>query len=248
MPLLPLVAMTLSPAMARSAMTIPAEYVGRTILNKPAVEEKVVALTFDDGPSPFTTPKVLDALEKHQAKATFFIVGQMVRHREKILERIVADGNAIGNHTHRHAYHPDEATAKDELRFCNQAIYRVVGFYPTLFRPPGGVQDSWTARLAKSEGMASIIWTGSSADTATTSPEVVYKNVIAAARPGAIILMHDVKEHTAAAVPAILDKLQKEGYRCVTVPEMLRIWDAAHRKAEAAKLAMKDKAAGRTSG
>ena len=87
--------------------------------------------------------------------------------------------------------------------------------------------DSWTAKLARAEGLPSIIWTGSSADTATRDPGVVYRNVASAAHPGAIILMHDVKPHTASAVPAILATLSKRGYRFVTVPEMLRIWATA---------------------
>ncbi|MBS1723831.1 MAG: polysaccharide deacetylase family protein [Armatimonadetes bacterium] len=230
----------------QTAMKVPVMFAGRTVLNKPAMTEKVVALTFDDGPSPFTTPTVLDSLKKHHAKATFFLVGQMIHRREYLLRRMMAEGHVIGNHSWSHPYHPDPAKAKDEVRRTNQAIHQVTGFYPAVFRPPGGIMDSWTARLAKAQGLPSVIWTGSSADTATTSSAVVYRNVVAAAHPGAIILMHDVKSHTAAAVPAILATLEKKGYRFVTVPEMLRIWQAAKKKAADQQVAAKVPSTGST--
>ena len=222
-------------------MRIPAAYVGKTILNNPKVDERVVALTFDDGPSPYTTPAVLDALKKYKAKATFFVVGQMVSHRESLLKRMVDEGHVVGNHSFSHPYHPPEAKAKYELKLTNQLIYKAIGAYPTLFRPPGGVMDSWTAKIAKANGLASVIWTGSSADTATKDPNVVYNNVVAAAHPGAIILMHDVKPHTAAAVPRILATLAKKGYKFVTVPQMLDIWEKAVEKAKLGELATKVK-------
>lgn len=205
------------------------------MLNNPHMEQKVVALTFDDGPSYLTTPSVLAALKKNKAKATFFVVGQMASKQGKLLRQMVKDGHIVGNHSFSHPYHPDEKKASYELKLTNRIIHNAIGVFPTIFRPPGGVMDSWTARIAKSQGMASVIWTGSSADTSTKSSAVVYKNVIAATHPGAIILMHDVKPHTAAAVPAILATLKKKGYRFVTVPEMLRLWDEAARKAAIAK-------------
>ena len=206
---------------------VPESYIGRTVLNKPSFTRKVVALTFDDGPSYLTTPSVLAALKKYHAKATFFIVGQMASKQGKLLRQMVHEGHIIGNHSFSHPYHPSQNKAAYELKLTNQIIFNAIGQYPTIFRPPGGIRDSWTARLAKAQGMASIIWTGSSADTVVFDSNSVYRNVIAATHPGAIILMHDVKYHTAAAVPSILKTLKKLGYECVTVPEMLRIWDAA---------------------
>lgn len=216
---------------------VPAAYVGKTILNKPKVQEKVIALTFDDGPSPWTTPSVLSALRKYHAKATFFVVGQMASHNKKLMRQIDKEGHVIGNHSFSHPYHPDQQKAAYELSLTNKIIFDAIGKYPALFRPPGGIMDSWTARIAKSKGMASVIWTGSSGDTATQSSAVVYSNVVASAHPGAIILMHDVKSHTAAAVPAILKTLKKNGYRFVTVPEMLNIWEKA-REAETQKISV----------
>lgn len=226
-------------ASMQSAMRVPVMFAGHTVLNNPPVVEKVVALTFDDGPSPYTTPGVLDSLKKHHARATFFLVGQMIHKREYLLRRMIGEGHVIGNHTWTHSYHPDPEKALLEVKRTNKLVYDVTGFFPAVFRPPGGIMDSWTARIAKSQGLPSVIWTGSSADTATTNSSVVYRNVVAAAHPGAIILMHDVKPHTAEAVPAILATLQKRGYRFVTVPEMLRIWEEARKKAADTQVALK---------
>ena len=228
-----------------SSTKVPAVFVGKTVLNKPRMTQKVVALTFDDGPSSLTTPSVLAALKKYNAKATFFIVGQMASKQGKLLRQMVKDGHVVGNHSFSHPYRPSQEKAAYELKLTNQIIHRAIGQYPSVFRPPGGVMDSWTARLAKAQGMASVIWTGSSADTVVSDSNSVYRNVIAATHPGAIILMHDVKYHTAAAVPSILKTLKKMGYKCVTVPEMLRLWDdvkqAQQKKTSIAQKTAKDK-------
>lgn len=218
---------------------IPAAFVGRSVINNPTISEKVIALTFDDGPSPLTTPRVLAALKKYKASSTFFIVGGMAKNRAKILRQMVREGHVVGNHTYSHPYHPDKEKAAIEIKTTNQVIHAAIGVYPTIFRPPGGFMDSWTARLSKASGLASVFWTGSSGDTATKSEDVVYSNVIRSAHPGAIILMHDVKEHTTRAVPRILKTLKKNGYRFVTVPEMLNIWEksreASNKKLVAAR-------------
>lgn len=231
--------MTLMSSAPVSNIKVPASYVGKSVINNPPVRKKVVALTFDDGPSPYTTPRVLAALKKYKARSTFFVVGQMASHKDAMLRQMIKEGHVIGNHSFSHPYHPDKNKAAYELKLTNEIIKKATGKNPIIFRPPGGVIDSWTARLAKAQGMASIIWTGSSADTATKSPQVVYDNVIAAAHPGAIILMHDVKEHTAQAVPRILATLVKKGYKFVTVPEMLHIWDEARKEVSQKDLAKK---------
>lgn len=231
-------AATAAIASANLAEFVPTVYAGKTVLNKPLhMTEKVVALTFDDGPSPYTTPRVLAALKKYKAPSTFFVVGRMIKGREKLLKQMERDGHVIANHSFSHSYRPDKAKAEEEIKKTNMEVFRVIGRYPKLYRPPGGIMDSWTARLAKSRGMPSVIWTGSSADTVVSDAGSVASHVLAAARPGAIILLHDVKEHTAQAVPSILKTLKKRGYRCVTVPQMLQIWEEANKKAQSARVA-----------
>lgn len=219
---------TTPPAIDKKAWDFPAEYIGKTVLNKPhGMTEKVVALTFDDGPSPYTTPFVLDSLRKHKAKATFFVVGYMVRHREGILRRIVNEGHVIGNHSLSHKANPPKSVASWEISKTNALIKEVIGRSPNLYRPPYGIRTAQTTLYAKGKGMPIVLWTGSSADTATKDSAKVYRNVMAAVQPGAVILLHDIQPHTAEAVPKILASLAKKGYRCVTVPEMLTAWKRA---------------------
>lgn len=227
--------------MPKVSTMVPTDFRGKTVHSGPSVGEKVIALTFDDGPSPFTTPQVLATLKRYHAQATFFVVGEMVKGREKLLRRMVADGHVIGNHTFSHAYHPSAEKAAIEIHNTNLAVFKATGKFPVVFRPPGGFADSWTAKLAKSQGMPSVIWTGDSGDCRTQSSDAVYRNVIAQSRPGATILMHDIKPWTTAAVPRIMSTLAAKGYRFITVPEMLQVWQRARREAADLRLAANSK-------
>lgn len=211
------------------AGTLP--YRGKVVLNIPRkFAEKVVALTFDDGPSSVTTPIVLDALKNAGAHATFFLMGERIHGNEALLRRMVNEGHEIGNHTWSHQSKPKEDIAGAEVDKTTAAIKAVIGTSPLLFRPPYGIVQNATTRVARSQGFPLILWTGSAADTATSVPDKVRKNVVMYAKPGAIILMHDVKAHTAKAVPEILRQIKTKGLKFTTVSEMLRKWDAQKNK------------------
>jgi peptidoglycan/xylan/chitin deacetylase (PgdA/CDA1 family) len=223
---------------------VPARYLGKVVLNKPkGIKEKVIALTFDDGPSPWTTVPILDSLKKNNAKATFFVVGVMVPKREEILRRMLREGHTIGNHTNTHPMRPSAGVGKPEIEIADAKIKKAIGYTPNIFRPPYGLWRNSTAVYSRRMGVPSIQWTGTSADTARhASVQSVINNTMHYVAPGGIILLHDVKPHTAKAVPAILARLKKMGYRCVTVHEMLEIWDrqfAANEAATAAKRSLK---------
>jgi peptidoglycan/xylan/chitin deacetylase (PgdA/CDA1 family) len=205
----------------------PKRYAGKTIMNPPkGFSEKVLALTFDDGPSPFTTPKILDSLKKRKLRATFFLVGQMIQRREKIVQRIIAEGHDVGNHTNSHPMWPNPAKAEQELDLPAKRIKDAIGFTPHVFRPPYGNLKASTTALARKRMMPIIYWTGTGSDTATHDPARVAKSAIASIRPGAIILMHDIQPHTMRAVPTILDAMVKKGYELVTVTELLKKYEA----------------------
>lgn len=209
-----------------SSNNFPKRYQAKTVMNPPkGFSEKVIALTFDDGPSPFTTPKILDSLKRRNMKATFFLVGQMVQHREKIVQRIVAEGHDLANHTNSHSMWPNAAKAAMELDLPAKRIKDAVGFTPQLFRPPYGNLKATTTALARKRMMPIIYWTGTGGDTATHSPQRVANAAIAGIRPGAIILLHDIQPHTMRAVPAILDAAKKKGFTLVTVSELLRKYE-----------------------
>jgi peptidoglycan/xylan/chitin deacetylase (PgdA/CDA1 family) len=189
--------------------------------------EKLIALTFDDGPDAWNTPRILSALAEHKAHATFFVLGSQAKRHPDLLRRIAAGGNVIGNHSYSHPARGSAAQAQRELDDTEKIILKAVGRKPTCFRPPYGITGNSLARLARRRGYAVITWTISAADTRPIGPAAIANNIIHTPDPGDIALMHDGPGHraTAEAVPAILDQLKKAGYRFVTVPELLRAWE-----------------------
>ena len=209
--------------------TVPAKYQAKTIYKaEPSNKEKVIALTIDDGPWPKTTAEMLDILKQNQVKATFFWVGSALQENPEIGKRVVAEGHAIGNHTWHHWYRKmDEATAKSEIEKTNELIYQTTGVKTSFFRPPGGYLNNGLATYAKSQQNSIVMWSVTSADTDPRAKyQVFVKNVLRDAKPGAIVLMHDGggnRERTVKALPAIISGLKQQGYRFVTVPELLEM-------------------------
>ena len=209
--------------------TVPAKYQAKTVYKvAPSNKEKVIALTIDDGPWPKTTAKMLDILKQNHVKATFFWVGTALQENPEIGKRVVAEGHAIGNHTWHHWYRKmDQATAKSEIEKTNELIYQTTGVKTSFFRPPGGYLNNGLAAYAKSQKNSVVMWSVTSADTDPRAKyQVFVKNVIRDAKPGAIVLMHDGggnRERTVKALPEIISGLKQQGYRFVTVPELLEM-------------------------
>lgn len=209
--------------------SLPATFQGKVIDHvQPSNNEKVIALTIDDGPWPNTTLQMLDILKQNDVKATFFWVGQALQANPEIAKRVVAEGHAIGNHTWHHWYRRmDQATAKSEIERTNELIYKTTGVKTTLFRPPGGVLNNGLAAYAKSQKYAVVMWSQTSADTDPRAKSQVFvKNVLRDAKPGSIVLMHDGggdRQRTVQALPEIISKLKQQGYRFVTVPELMEM-------------------------
>jgi peptidoglycan/xylan/chitin deacetylase (PgdA/CDA1 family) len=187
--------------------------------------DKVIALTFDDGPSPQNTLRVLEILKKNDIKATFFWVGQQLQAYPKIAQQVVTEGHAIGNHTWHHSYrHMDERTAAGELDDTADLIYKTTGVTTTIFRPPGGILDNGVADYAKKKNYAIVMWSNDPMDYRPLPAQKLVNNVIRKAKPGGIVLMHDGGGRHAAtveALPQIIAKLKELGYKFVTVPELL---------------------------
>ncbi len=191
--------------------------------------KKVVALTFDDGPWPKSTPAVLDILKKNNIKATFFVIGQMLKDRPELGKRIVAEGHIIGNHTWHHWYRkltPQEATF--EIDATSDLIYKETGIKTTIFRPPGGVLTNGVVTYAKSKDYGIILWSADTEDYTRPSSAVIASRAEKETKPGGIVLMHDGggdRSHTVEALPEIISYFKKEGYSFVTIPELLQMED-----------------------
>ena len=217
------------PTVGFSNWSVPKRYHARLIASRARrFSEKVIALTFDDGPDPVVTPRVLSTLAKFRAKATFFVLGRNVHRYPALLKRTALAGHAIGNHSYTHPAHPAEASAIWELAQTEKAAKGVLGKHLPIFRPPYGITSNRLTKNALKFGYSVITWTLSSADTGTRDSNVIAYNILAHPKPGDIVLFHDGYGHapTALALPRILKVLRKRGFTFVTVPELLRRWNS----------------------
>ncbi len=185
---------------------------------------KCVALTFDDGPGPYTG-KLLDALKRERARATFFLVGSNAMAQPALVRRMSAEGHLVGNHSWAHRDLSKQASSKiaDSLTKTNSAVSAAIGQTPTLVRPPYGAVSERLRDVAREMGLALVNWDVDTKDQiggrAGESGDIA-DLAVRAAHPGAIILMHDIHRETVAAVPDILKRLRGKGYSFVTVPEL----------------------------
>ncbi|MGV9304623.1 MULTISPECIES: polysaccharide deacetylase family protein [unclassified Nonomuraea] len=184
---------------------------------------KCLALTFDDGPGA-ATGTLLTTLRKSGVKATFFLMGKHVEERPALVKRMAAEGHEIGNHTWSHPSLPtlfdEEITT--ELKATQDAVAQVTGRAPRLFRPPYGQTDDRVAALAGDEGMAQVLWTGTTLDWKLRDEKKIRAVVLKLARRDGVILMHDVVPQTVRVMPALVKELKKRGYHLVTVSALLQ--------------------------
>lgn len=178
----------------------------------PKSGDKTIYLTFDDGPGP-DTQRVLDVLKANDIKATFFIIGKMIRTREDDLKRVYDEGHYVGDHTWDHA-NLATLNASQIDRQLNKAAVAIGPNMGPCFRPPYGALDTEARKLAQSYGMTPILWTRDTNDWKKASKDQIY-NVLMGSKPGDVILMHDGggdRDNTVAALAEALPKLKEKGY------------------------------------
>ena len=191
--------------------------------------DRVVALTFDDGPDPRFTPQVLRILRQYNVHATFFLVGRQVRKCPRLAAAVVAEGHVIGNHTFTHPYleRKNRREVAQELQACDASLKSAVHLRTHLFRPPRGNWNPTIFREALKDGEHIILWTVAVEHHDAPTPRAMADRALGLIRPGGILLMHDgatrSRQTTVEALPLLLDGLKKRGYRCVTVPDLLHI-------------------------
>jgi peptidoglycan/xylan/chitin deacetylase (PgdA/CDA1 family) len=180
---------------------------------------KRIALTFDDGPSAYT-PRVLRALRRHEAHATFFVIGSQIEGREDVLRRMVRDGHEIGNHSMLHSAGPSAADLADSSRL----IEDVTGFRPCHFRPPEGHVDDALMTRAGQLGMTTVLWSVDTGDWASQEPGAILSRALSAVGPGSIVLLHDGggdRSGTAGVASELIDELSERDFELVTVTDLL---------------------------
>jgi peptidoglycan/xylan/chitin deacetylase (PgdA/CDA1 family) len=200
-----------------------------------------VALTFDDGPGPYT-PAVLRVLRRLHAPATFFGVGFMERWFSHSTVQEVANGHVIGDHTatHRHMGLLSPAEQRNEVLQQADAVGREGAPFPRLFRPPFGSFNASTLALLRGVRMLMVLWSVDTADYRRPGSRAIVDRALAGARPGAIILLHDAggdRSQTVAALPLVIRGLRHRHLRLVTVPRLVLDDPPPHGQALPARLA-----------
>ncbi|WP_433174404.1 polysaccharide deacetylase family protein [Actinoallomurus sp. CA-150999] len=182
---------------------------------------KCIALTFDDGPGPYTA-KLLDMLAARHVKVTFFLIGGNIRGREALVRRELAEGHAIGDHSWSHPQLSamSDGAVRSELARTLGEIRRATGGGTPLMRPPYGATNRRVAAVTRHMGMAQILWSVDTNDWLDRNSAIVAHRAVSWAHPGDIILMHDIHPTTVNAVPKILVGLARRGFTFVTVPEL----------------------------
>jgi peptidoglycan-N-acetylglucosamine deacetylase len=184
-----------------------------------------IALTFDDGPGPYT-PGVLNVLEREHVPATFFVIGEELRYFSASTVREIHDGFVIGDHTETHPMMAQLSKHDQHEELFEQAarIELLGGRRPRLFRPPYGSFDMTTFHLLHQMHMLMVLWSVDTDDYQQPGVAVIVHNALEGAKPGAIILMHDAggdRSQTIEALPSIIRELRKRGFHLVTVPQLL---------------------------
>lgn len=195
-------------------------------------QDKIVALTFDDGPHPVYTPQILDILDRYQAKATFFMIGNRMEKYPEIVKEVSARGHLIANHTYTHPSNlraESQENIKQEVARCQQTMERLSGQDTYLFRPPRGILNREIIEMLHKHGYTVVLWSISADHHDAPTPEMMAARVIKHIHPGEIILVHDgrtdLRWKDVEATRLIVKNLSEQGYRFVTLealaPHML---------------------------
>jgi peptidoglycan/xylan/chitin deacetylase (PgdA/CDA1 family) len=188
------------------------------------VQGPFIAMTFDDGPVPANTPRLLDMLSARGIKATFFTVGKNVQAYPNIVRRIIADGHEIANHTWTHPWlsKMSDQGVRAELQRSHEALKTIAGVTPRMYRPPFGAITARQKQWIMSEfGYPTILWSVDPEDWRTRNATMTHNRIVSQTRPGAIILVHDIHASSIDAMPSTLDDLLAKGFRFVTVSQLI---------------------------
>ena len=191
-------------------------------------DEKVVALTFDDGPHPKYTQQILDLLEQYEAKGTFFIVGQLAEGSPEVVRRMFEDGHEIANHTYTHPSTKSPLKIMEEIKKTNDVIYSITGITPNLFRPVEGIYTDEIVDEVVKNGYKIVMWSWHQDTEDWKDPGVdkIVNKVLNGMDKGDVVLFHDGggnREQTVKALGKILPELKKQGYRFITISEMINL-------------------------
>lgn len=215
--------------LAHAAWTPSCPWFGQVDTRAPTTR-RAVALTFDDGPDPDVTPRVLDALDALDVRATFFVIGERAQRHPELMRRIVAEGHLVANHSWEHAALPfcASSTIRADLERTQDAIELACGVRPAWFRPPYGLRDPRVLSAARELGMRTSLWSVSPRDWQDPGVDAVVERTLSVIEPGDIVLLHDGSAgragghpDTAQALPRLVQGLRERGYEAIRLDEIL---------------------------
>jgi peptidoglycan/xylan/chitin deacetylase (PgdA/CDA1 family) len=213
--------------MAKEAQSAWSRWIARragvVVLCRGNPDVRAVALTFDDGPHPRTCTAILDVLRREGVRATFFPVGFRLQQYPALLDRMVADGHEVANHTwdHPRLNQISPERVRREVSRVRAFVYQRTGIAPLLIRPPGGDYDARVLEICRDEGCVVCLWTAMAGDWKKMPVNEIVEKVLDQVHPGSIVLMHDDFMQTPQALPRIIEGLRARGYGFVTASEML---------------------------
>ncbi len=199
------------------------------------VSGNLIAMTFDDGPQPENTPRLLDILRERNIKATFYVIGKCVNAYPDVVRRTVEEGHEIGNHsqTHRLLSSLGDSALHWEMQSCRDAVLNASGYHMRTMRPPyGGLNQRQRELVYQTYGYPTILWSVDPLDWQNRIPSVISSRIVSHTHPGAIVLAHDLHATTVSAMPSTLDQLLYRGYKFVTVSQLLAL-HSEHAKEQA---------------
>lgn len=184
--------------------------------------KKQIALTFDDGPHPNYTPRLLQILTKYRIPTTFFVVGEQAEAHPDLIRQQAAAGHVIANHTYHHVSLPKipEEFVADEIKACGEVIQTITGKPAHYFRPPGGEYTPQVAEVSEALGYTMVLWTDDPGDYARPGDDLIIERTLRKANSGGILLLHDGVEETIEVLPAIIEALQSKGYEFVPLSQL----------------------------
>lgn len=197
-----------------------------SLLSNPKTEKKQVAITFDDGPNPEFTPKVLELLNRFNVKATFFCIGKNAEKHPELFKKIIDQGHTVGNHTYSHSNNFgffSSLKVKDELQRTNTVFKEVLGVEPKLYRPAFGVTNPRIKRALKNTKLISVGWNKRSLDTTKLSKKAIVKRIVKDHKKGDVVLLHDTSEKSVQVLEQYLLFLQRKKTVSVTIDQLFKI-------------------------
>jgi len=194
-------------------------------------DRRGVGLTFDDGPHPLHTPRVLEILDRFQAKATFFVIGRYLKDHGALAAAAAQGGHVIGNHSYNHFRMMNFLSAerlRQEIFTCQSEIANWAGYRPRFYRQPTGFRNPKIFRILKDLGLTMVGWQVRAFDTRSNDPQAISRRILQKVKPGGVILLHDGSDSvlnedrtaTLKALPQILQGLKDEGMEFLTLDKL----------------------------